>query len=257
MTYFRRAAALLGVLPILANAGTFPEQPTTFEPTFLTVTYSCPYPLEGSLPQIEVDGEDIRVIVTLRGNICFDGEFPELQYAFELGELPEGDYNLELRHVTDTSQGRFIPPVFQQDFTVVDQATTKTSGLWSDETGLGQTLSVTMTDEDEGLLTWQTYDSAGDPYWIAGPFTVDGRELVAAGMRSFRGMRYPSFDPSDQRATPWGSVVLEILGCDSAVLRARSDVPGFRSAAVFLSKLGSIAGLEGCTPDSDAIVTLE
>ena len=247
-------AALVFSLPVAA--GTFPQQPTTLQSTYLTVTYSCPYPLEGSQPEVEIDGELIRVNVTLRGNVCFDGDHPELVYAFELGELPAGDYDLELRHRTDSSQGRFIPPVFQQSFSVIDEVTPRISGLWSDSTGLGHTLSVTFTDSDEGVMTWQTYDRSGSPFWVSGPFAVDGTELIGS-MRSFRGMNYGSFDPNSQRTSVWGTVRMDILGCDSAVVRARSDAPGFGNAAIFMSQLATTAGLEGCEPDADAIIMLD
>lgn len=237
-----------------ATAGTFPDQPNTLQPTYLTVTYSCPYPLENSQHEVEIDGDQISVIVTLRGNICFDGDWPNLEYAFEVGDLPPGDYDLELRHRTDASQGAFIPPVFQQSFTVVDHVLPRASGLWADESGLGHTVSVLFTESDSGILSWLTYDDAGEPFWVIGRFAVDGNRLVAIDTRSYRGATYPSLDPNDQRARIWGDIEMELRGCDAAIVRGRSSLPGFGRAAVFMTQLAPVVGFEGCTPDSDAVL---
>lgn len=232
-----------------AWAGIFPTDPTELDTVRLVGTYDCPYPASTKDPEITINGDQIEVLVILNGSICLTGEFPDVSYAFELGEFEAGDYHVTLRHTTLQSRPLIVGPVYEFDFTVENTVSPRFSGVWSDDNGELHAVNVTFMEPGSALFSWQTYDPDGNPLWLTGTVDVEGDELVGEVFLG-RNQTFGQFD-GNARRTPWGSVRMRFSDCETAVLTWRSTLDDYRNGALVLGKLATPFESEGCTPHVD------
>jgi hypothetical protein len=112
-----------------------------------------------------------------------------------LGQLPEGNYQLEI--VARFFEGHSPPPIAetrtQFSFAVARKETGKppwnSTGLWWNPAESGWGLNITQNDEGQIFATWFVYGADGKPMWYHVP---DGRRTSE---RDFTGPVYRSTGP--------------------------------------------------------------
>jgi hypothetical protein len=117
------------------------------------------------------------------------------------------------------------------------------SGSWYDPAQPGQGVSLQV---DAGgaatVLVFGYAPGTGTPVWLRG----DGR-IDRAGQARFDAVVRPHVDRNGgQAGQAWGTLEIDFDGCDRAVLRYRSDEPGYGSGALPLARLTRPLGLGDC-----------
>lgn len=116
------------------------------------------------------------------------------------------------------------------------------SGSWYDPAQSGHGLMIEVIDRGRAIVTWYTFDPAGNPMWLSGLGQVDGAKL-RADVSTLSGGRFPPlFDPAATQAAAWGEVEIEFSGCDAGTLRWSPTATGFSAGSMPLARLSAIHG---------------
>jgi hypothetical protein len=116
------------------------------------------------------------------------------------------------------------------------------SGTWYNTGQSGHGLFVEILDRSQAAVAWFTFDPAGAPIWLYGLLEVQDDKL-AGTLSTVAGGRFPpAFDPSQVSQVPWGTIELEILGCNDAVLRWNGNLPAYGSGSLDMSRLTLLQG---------------
>ena len=226
MRYNFVAAAALSVAAfapaVHAQSSVVPAQPTSFELVNLRMTVdSCAF--DPATVRVAATGTTLRV--TQRLNACLLPGTPRT-VDVRLGELPAGDYRVEVYASPDTDG----PPAETLAFAVRDAAEiavvpppvrplTDYTGLWwnPEESGWGLTLHQGATHAVFGA--WFVYGAGGEPEW----FTLQGGQWLDS--TTWRGTVYrttgpffagPDFDPRLVLIRAAGTATLSFAGAASA-----------------------------------------
>jgi len=117
------------------------------------------------------------------------------------------------------------------------------SGTWFDPDSNGQGFALQWLTQDEALITWYTYDSQGNQYWMVGNGARDGDDIYFETLHSTKGARFgDEFDPDDVELIDWGSLRLS-LSCGSGTADFHSELEEFGSGSLQLTRLTAIDGL--------------
>lgn len=175
----------------------------------------------------EVEREDVGE-GTLRFSSCDDGEFSYSAFGQSqtiavqrLSRLMGG--RCESLHGVP---GRVVAPYAGQ------------SGSWFDTTHNGEGYSLQWMSPEAALLTWYSYDTEGQQYWMLGVGELDeeGR-LQFEDLHATRGARFgAAFDPDDVERFLWGRLTME-LTCDGGSAQYESVIQSFGSGTFNLSRL--------------------
>ena len=126
------------------------------------------------------------------------------------------------------------------------------SGSWYDPAHDGEGWMVEVLDDEQAVIYWFSYDQNGKQVWMLGVAERDGNNLTA-DMNMTSGPKFgESFDPADAVQEPWGTISLQINGCDSAVLDYASVKPEFGSGRLQPERLVSLDGLDCQQPSKPA-----
>lgn len=111
------------------------------------------------------------------------------------------------------------------------------SGSWYDPTHSGAGFSLQWLYNGQALLTWYTFDTQGDPYWIMGLGHYEDGRIVFPEMYTTSGGRFgEAIDPDDLEYAPWGRLILT-LDCASGTAHYDSILPAFGSGDLDLAHL--------------------
>ncbi|HET6546137.1 MAG TPA: hypothetical protein VFG55_05255, partial [Rhodanobacteraceae bacterium] len=117
------------------------------------------------------------------------------------------------------------------------------SGAWYDTSHAGEGFDLHLIASGGAVVTWYTFDSDGNPYWMIGTGTVEQGTITFEGLDAPHGARFgEAFDPDDVIHMPWGSLTMT-LGCDSGTAHYESSVEGFDSGDFTLTRLTQPIGL--------------
>lgn len=122
------------------------------------------------------------------------------------------------------------------------------SGAWYNPEQSGHGLSIQILDEQRALAFWFVYDMEGNPLHLYLDGRIEGRRIEATAYVN-RGMRFGSFQPRDLRRGTWGTVSIELISCEHALLRWRSNWAGMGSGSTPIRRLTRISGLDCELPD--------
>lgn len=118
------------------------------------------------------------------------------------------------------------------------------SGSWFDPAFDGQGFSFQWLTSGDALVTWFTYDDAGNPFWMTGVGRTDGDEVVFPSLTATRGARFGlDFDAAEVERFDWGSLRLR-FSCEEGSAEYASSLPGFGQGMFNLRRLGRLRGLE-------------
>lgn len=111
------------------------------------------------------------------------------------------------------------------------------SGSWFDTAHDGEGFALHWLSRDEAVVTWYTYDSEGNQYWMIGVGRYENGQIVFPEIQSTRGARFgEAFDPEDVERFGWGSLTMN-LKCSSGSARYESNLAEFESGEFNLIRL--------------------
>lgn len=119
------------------------------------------------------------------------------------------------------------------------------SGSWYDPSHSGEGYTLQWLSPGEvAIVTWYSYDSDGDQYWMQGLGELRDGAIRFPDMYATRGARFGSgFDPDDVERFPWGALELR-LDCDAGSAHYDSVLPEFASGDLDLVRLTQLHELD-------------
>jgi len=130
-----------------------------------------------------------------------------------------------------------------------DESPAWQSGSWYDPAQDGQGFTLQRLAGGAALVTWFSYDSDGDQYWMQGVGEADADQLVFPDMYATAGPAFGAgFDSDQLEFIPWGELTLE-LGCETGLAEYESVLPEFGQGTLELDRLTLPRGLECAPPE--------
>lgn len=123
------------------------------------------------------------------------------------------------------------------------------TGAWYDPEQAGQGLFLEVlppragSDQPRLLAWWFTFTPDGEQAWFGGTGVIEGDRAVLEVVQTFGGRWIPNFDPSNVVNQAWGSFVIYFDSCSSGTVEFSSDIGGFSSGSMRLTRLTAPAGL--------------
>lgn len=121
------------------------------------------------------------------------------------------------------------------------------SGTWHDGARSGEGIALQWLDRGEAIVTWFTYDSEGNQFWLIGTGRPDGSGgLEVEDLHFAHGPAFGRLkpDPAAVQRFAWGEVRLE-LDCLSGAAEYQSELAEFGNGRRELGRLTMLAGV-GC-----------
>lgn len=120
------------------------------------------------------------------------------------------------------------------------------TGAWFDSSRSGEGWFFEELPDERVLVTWYTYDLAGNQMWLLGVGSVvDGAVEVPEMLLVSGGVFGPDFDVDNISEDPWGSLRFDKSGCASGQVRYEALDPEFGAATREVVLLAGVSGL-GC-----------
>ncbi|MGV6852954.1 MAG: hypothetical protein ACWA5R_12375 [bacterium] len=197
-----------------------PTRLNPLEMVRLYTTYDCPYP-SGDYSVENVGNYTLELKIATNSNICFDGEYPEIEAQFDLGILPAGTYDLKYAYILSEN----APIQWRTThFTVEDRIPEALTGLWNNPLQPGHGISLYSTDNDQIIIYWMTYDRQGNQIWLFGA-TDNNSTQLDFDMFVTQGMLFGDFDPDTIDLEPWGTIHIDFSDCTHAEMNWSADQP--------------------------------
>lgn len=131
------------------------------------------------------------------------------------------------------------PPVTMAEF----------SGTWHRPNNANDGIIFQVQDNGLAVLSWYTYDPAGNPTWLLG--TADTRAGLPLRFNLIRpvGTRFGNgFDRNAVQQVPWGTAELQFGNCAQGQLSWQPTQAGWNAGSTALQRLTQPAGVPRCTP---------
>ncbi len=122
------------------------------------------------------------------------------------------------------------------------------NGAWIAPELAGQGLHLEILSPTRALVIWATFDNDGQQMWVYGDGKVIGESILLDAFRARDGA-FPS-QPVDATTESWGTLRLDMLGCDALTLSWQPTEAGFEAGELALSRLASAAGPACDVPES-------
>lgn len=111
------------------------------------------------------------------------------------------------------------------------------SGSWFDTAHDGEGFALQWLSRDEAVVTWYSYDTEGNQYWMIGVGQYQDGQIVFPELQSTRGARFgEAFDPEDVERFSWGSLTMD-LQCSAGSAQYDSQLADFGSGDFDLNRL--------------------
>ena len=93
-------------------------------------------------------------------------------------------------------------------------------------------------DNNDVMVFWNTFDNNGNQAWIYGVGTLTSdRHIHAQMVRNTGGVLQPGAAPTGAKASPWGTVDIDLTSCAAAQFSYQSNLHEFGSGQFPLSRL--------------------
>lgn len=120
------------------------------------------------------------------------------------------------------------------------------SGAYYDPARSGEGVQVQVVDGQSGpfpVVYWFTYDSAGNQVWFFGVGQFNGDQIVVNDTLQPMGPQFGAdYDDADLVLTPWGSLSLDRVDCNTVTLNYSSMLAEFGSGQRSQQRLYQTAG---------------
>lgn len=116
------------------------------------------------------------------------------------------------------------------------------NGLWYNPDINGHFVHVMRAAADRVYISWTTFDAEGNQAWI---FAVAEGNTVSPFSAEAFVTEGGGFGTESAVASPWGTLTLELQGCDSSTLHFESVDPSFGTGEFSLRRLVVLEGT-GC-----------
>lgn len=158
---------------------------------------------------------------------CFNGEFSFNAYGQSLA--------IDIVRLSETMAAGCAPIHGVPGFPAYPHA--GQSGSWYDISHTGEGFSLLWMPNNKVLLTWYTYDTEGNQYWMVGSGALQDDQIVIPQLYSTRGAKFgAAFDADDVELIEWGSLALS-LDCDAGTVGYQSGLAEFGSGGQQLTRL--------------------
>ena len=117
------------------------------------------------------------------------------------------------------------------------------SGHWyRGEEQSGDGVIIELTENQQMILSWMTYDQAGEQLWIVAQGDPDQAHEGLPAITTRGGRFGEAFDASGVNHIPFGSLAVRFDGCNQALVRYESDLGEFGSGEFAIERLSNVAG---------------
>lgn len=117
------------------------------------------------------------------------------------------------------------------------------SASWFNPAEGGHGIMIHLLDANTAWMCWFAFNNAGDPVWICSLGTVDGDTITFEDAFTVEGGAFPpNFDPDMIVEVPWGTIVVVFTGCNEGSMTWTTNVPGFQSGSMPLTRLTTLWG---------------
>lgn len=167
-------------------------------------TIEFPELLAASGGQFGSDFDPDQVVLDVVGSASF--HFEDCDHGHAEFDVYGEQFEVALRRVNRTMLIDCNPP----EDAVEDERGLQT-GSWLDPSQAGQGYTLQWMTNGLALITWFSYDSVGNPYWMQGiGESIDG-ELFFDDVYSTFGPRFGlDFDASELDLVPWGTLTMRL-----------------------------------------------
>ncbi len=118
------------------------------------------------------------------------------------------------------------------------------SGAWFDPSHNGEGWLLEVRDDGTAVLAWFSYDPQGKQAWFMSTGVVEGNtirfDLLIPSGTDFG----PTFDKNAVNQPPWGTVTFTFNSCNSGTMTYSSNLAGYGSGSLNLTRLTNLLGLE-------------
>jgi len=127
------------------------------------------------------------------------------------------------------------------------------SGSWFDPRHDGEGFAVEILENGKALVYWFTYTPDGKQRWMIGVGDTQGNSIVVDELLSTHGGRFgPNFNPDDVAFTTIGSLSIDFLDCNNAIVNYSVDKNGGHQKLIRLSNVyGHTCGKSSQSPALD------
>ena len=134
-------------------------------------------------------------------------------------------------------------------FLVGSNLPSRIAGTWFNENHPGQGVQIQVIPQGQVLASWYTFDDAGTPAVIIaqGPSSGQSAELDAVILT---GGQFPTVATTTGVPQPWGTLELEFIDCNNAIMTWDADRAGFADGTLALQRLSAQQDAE-CNAPSD------
>jgi uncharacterized membrane protein len=111
------------------------------------------------------------------------------------------------------------------------------SGSWYNTTRSGEGFDLQWLSNGAAIVTWYTYDAAGNQVWLLGVGSQQGNAIVFDQMAITNGPKFgASYDTGQLQTNDWGSLTLT-LDCNGGTAHYASKQAAFGSGDLTLTRL--------------------
>ncbi len=129
-----------------------------------------------------------------------------------------------------------------QDFIVTKSFT----GSWYQPalSGQGFLLEIAKSNNQKiGLLSWYTFDNAGNHMWLIGTGSISGQQIVFNMTETTGGRFGLAHDPASVSNSNWGTVTFNFTDCNNATVNWNPVASGFSNGSMQVVRLTNINNL--------------
>jgi plastocyanin len=118
------------------------------------------------------------------------------------------------------------------------------TGAWYDPAQSGHGIFIEVLDGNQILAWWFTFNPEGTQQaWFGNVGAINGSTATIAAVQTQGGQWIPNFNPANVTQPVWGTLTFTFTDCNHGRVDFASDVPGYGSGHMDLTRLTQPAGL--------------
>lgn len=118
------------------------------------------------------------------------------------------------------------------------------TALWSNPDQSGHGINVFMLPNNNLVVIWYVYDDSGNPIWLFGMGSHDGKKATIDVKYHGGAMFPPNFNADNLTTIDWGTFELEFSGCDTGLFKWLPIADnGFSAGEMDIQRINKTLGL--------------